>query len=249
MNENVFSQPWTSWSTLGHAFWRSTRIPSRTGSVHERTFGIPSTCIRQFGHAPVMQNRPRARWYLNERPVIETPAAASAEPIVSPSNAPTVRPSIANVIGRSRRIASPGRGGSRSVTRSKPRRWARRRREPPADVGLRAWPLTRPERPPDLVRAGVALREEPLPAPVAMEPPLGLPTVDVLSEEQVAGQLAVGCARTGSSRAFASVGELERLPRPAVRTVDEEGHGRAAASWGTQTRQVTLSRTARSAFR
>jgi hypothetical protein len=48
----VFSQPWTSWSTLGHAFWRSTRIPSRTGSVHERTFGIPSTCIRQFGHAP-----------------------------------------------------------------------------------------------------------------------------------------------------------------------------------------------------
>ena len=73
MNENVFSQPWMSWFTLGQAFWRSTRIPSRTGSVHERTFGIPSTCIRQFGHAPVMQNSPRARWYLNERAVIATP--------------------------------------------------------------------------------------------------------------------------------------------------------------------------------
>ena len=110
MNENVLSQPWMSWSTLGHAFWRSTRIPSRTGSVHERTFGIPSTCIRQFGHAPVMQNRPRARWYLNERPVIETPAAASAEPIVSPSNAPIVRPSKRE---RDRPVAPDGLAGTR----------------------------------------------------------------------------------------------------------------------------------------
>jgi hypothetical protein len=60
MKEKVFSQPWTSWSTLGHAFWRSTRIPSRRGSVHERTFGSPSICIRQLGQAPVMQNNPRA---------------------------------------------------------------------------------------------------------------------------------------------------------------------------------------------
>ena len=116
MNENVFSHPWMSWFTLGQAFCRSTRIPSRTGSVHERTFGISSICIRQFGHAPVMQNSPRGRWYLNERPVIPTPEAASAEPTVSPSNAPTRRPSKWNAIGRSRRIASPVRSGSRSVT-------------------------------------------------------------------------------------------------------------------------------------
>ena len=243
MNENVLSQPWMSWSTLGHAFWRSTRIPSRTGSVHERTFGIPSTCIRQLGHPPVMQNRPRARWYLNERPVIETPAAASAEPIVSPSNASIVRPSNANETGRSRRMASPGRGGSRSVTRSRPRR----RGSPPPDGSPVS--LARPERPPDLVRPGVPFGQEPLPAPVAMQPPFGLPAVDVLAEEQVAGQVPVGCVGSGPARAFAAVGELERLPRPAVRTVDEEGHGRPLASLGTQTRQVTRSRTASSAFR
>src|SRR4029453_10189271 len=122
MNENVFNQPWTSWSAPGQAFWRSTRIPSRTGSVHDRTFGIPSTCIRQFGQAPVMQNRPRARWYLNERPVIETPAAASAEPIVSPSNAPPVGPAPRHaeqaarpvVLERASRDRAPRRGQRRT---------------------------------------------------------------------------------------------------------------------------------------
>ncbi len=61
MNENVFSHPWMSRSTEGQAFWRSTRIPSLTGSVHARTFGIPSICIKQLGHAPVMHCSPRGR--------------------------------------------------------------------------------------------------------------------------------------------------------------------------------------------
>ena len=70
MKENVFSHPWMSRSAEGHAFWRSTRIPSRAGSVQARTLGIPSICIRQFGHEPVMHDSPRGRWYLNDRPVI-----------------------------------------------------------------------------------------------------------------------------------------------------------------------------------
>ena len=107
MNENVFSHPWMSRSAEGHAFWRSTRIPSRAGSVQARTLGIPSICIRQFGHEPVMHDSPRGRWYLNDRPVIVTPAAASADPTVSPSNAAIVVRSNRNPIGRSRRIASP----------------------------------------------------------------------------------------------------------------------------------------------
>jgi len=109
--------------------------------------------------------------------------------------------------------------------------------------------LIRPERPTDLVRPRVPFGQEPLPASVAMQPPFDLPAVDVLSEEQVPGQVPVGCAGSGPAGAFAAVGELERLPRPAVGTVDEEGHGRALASLGTHTRQVTRSRTASSALR
>ncbi len=127
MNEKVLSQPWMSRPAFGHAFCRFTRIPSRTGSVHDRTFGIPSTCMRQFGHAPVMQNRPRARWYLNDRPVIVTPAAASADPTVSPMKPPTRFPSNSNATGRSRRIDSPGRGGRRSLTPARSRARAARR--------------------------------------------------------------------------------------------------------------------------
>ncbi len=93
MNENVSSQPWMSRSTDGQAFCRWTVIPSRTGMVHARTFGIPSICIRQFGQDPVMHWIPRGRWYLNERLVMATPAAERADPTVSPSNAWTVRPS------------------------------------------------------------------------------------------------------------------------------------------------------------
>ena len=85
MKETVLSQPWMSRSTDGQAFCRCTRIPSRTGSVQVRTLGMPSTCIRQLGQEPVMQNSPRGRWYLKDRAVMSNPAAAMAEPIVSPS--------------------------------------------------------------------------------------------------------------------------------------------------------------------
>ena len=61
MNENVLSQPWMSRPADGQAFWRSTRMPSRTGSMQARTLGIPSICIRQFAHDPVMHSRPRGR--------------------------------------------------------------------------------------------------------------------------------------------------------------------------------------------
>jgi hypothetical protein len=54
-----------------------------------------------------MHDNPRGRWYLNDRPVIVTPAAVSADPTVSPSNASIVLRSNRNRTGRSRRIASP----------------------------------------------------------------------------------------------------------------------------------------------
>ena len=41
MKERLFSQPWISRPALGQAFCRCAVIPSWTGSVHERTFGIP----------------------------------------------------------------------------------------------------------------------------------------------------------------------------------------------------------------
>ena len=101
----LFSQPWISRFTDGHAFCRSTFMPSRTGSVQARTLGIPSICIKQLGHDPVMQSRPRGRWYLNEREVMSTPAAANAEPTVSPSKAAIVVRSNRNRTPRAGSIA------------------------------------------------------------------------------------------------------------------------------------------------
>ena len=58
---------------------------SRTGSVHARTPGAPSTETRQFGHWPLQHIRPRRRWYLNERENVRQPFAKRAEAIVSPA--------------------------------------------------------------------------------------------------------------------------------------------------------------------
>ena len=36
-------------------------MPARTGSVHVRTLGVPSTFIRQLGQSPDPHNSPRGR--------------------------------------------------------------------------------------------------------------------------------------------------------------------------------------------
>src|SRR5205823_14943848 len=89
--------------------------------------------------------------------------------------------------------------------------------------GSRRWG-SRPRRRPDLVRRGVPLGDEPALAPVAVVPPFGLPTVDVLPEVDVPGQLDGRAVRCGTGRRLASVGELLGLPEAAVQTSDQERH-------------------------
>ena len=72
-------------SSLPSTFCGSTTAPSRRGSTQTRTFGTPSTVIRQFGQWPAQQRSPRGRWYLNEREKTRLPPAKSADPIVSPA--------------------------------------------------------------------------------------------------------------------------------------------------------------------
>ena len=84
--------------------------------------------------------------------------------------------------------------------------------------------LRRPNGPADLVRRGVSFRQEPPAAPVAMQPPLGLPPVDVPAEVQVAGQLPVVGVRTRAARGSSPRRRTRRLARAAVGTVDEERH-------------------------
>ena len=72
-------------------------MPARTGSVHVRTLGVPSTFIRQLGQSPDMHNSPRGRWYLKLRLKMRCPAAYNAEAMVSPGLAETFRPSNVNV--------------------------------------------------------------------------------------------------------------------------------------------------------
>src|SRR5918992_3540059 len=87
--------------------------PCLIGSTHTRTFGTPSTVIRQFGQWPEQQRRPRGRWYLNEREKRRCPAAYIAEPSVSPAKPPTAYPSTVKIARPDERsISSPGLGGS-----------------------------------------------------------------------------------------------------------------------------------------
>ena len=219
MNEKVFSQPWMSWSTLGHAFWRSTRIPSRTGSVHVADVRDPvhlHQAVRTGPRHAEQAARPvvleRASRDRDARRRQRRPDGVALERAGGPAvQSERDRPVAAD------RLA--GAGGEPLGHAVSPRRWVRRR-----GSSARVPSLTRPERPADLVRARVALGEEPSSAPVAMEPPLGLPTVDVLAEEQVAGQVAIRRTRTDPAGAFAAVRELERLARPAPRTRDQECH-------------------------
>ena len=52
--------------------------------VPVRTFGTPSTVMRQLAQRPAAHKRPRRRWYLKLRESVRTPPAQSAAPIVSP---------------------------------------------------------------------------------------------------------------------------------------------------------------------
>ena len=81
--------------------------------MQARAPGAPSTEQMQFGHWPATHIRPRRRWYLNDRLNVRWPAAYSAEPIVSPSNAVTGLPSNVKLISLERLIRSPGWGARR----------------------------------------------------------------------------------------------------------------------------------------
>src|SRR4051794_22783157 len=50
----------------------------------------------QFGQSPVMQYRPRRRWYFSDREKVRTPARNSADATVSPSSKGTGFPSKSN---------------------------------------------------------------------------------------------------------------------------------------------------------
>ena len=67
-------------------------MPASTGRRQARTFASPPICTRQLGQWPAQQSRPRGRWYLKERLSVFTPAAASAEPMVSPGWALALHP-------------------------------------------------------------------------------------------------------------------------------------------------------------
>ncbi len=186
----------TSCSRLGRAFRCSTFAPSRTGSVQARTPGAPSTATRQFGQWPEQHISPRRRWYLKLRENVRWPAAYSAEPIVSPSSARDLlavegerdRPVAVDQLGRLRREA-----GHPSSSPGKP------------DLQ-------------HLVRARVALGQEPRPAARAVVPPLALHARDVAAEVVVLAELA---ERRGLPRArchLAAEREVGHLADAAVRT-------------------------------
>ncbi len=65
----------TSKPSDGHAFWCSTRIPARIGSLQPRTPGKPSTWKSEFEHWPQPQSSPRGRWYLKLRDSTRRPDA------------------------------------------------------------------------------------------------------------------------------------------------------------------------------
>ena len=156
--------------------------------MQTRTFGTPSTVIWQFGQWPEQHGRPRGRWYLKEREKTRLPAANAAEAIVSPSKPVTFQPANVNETALRDRFAR--------------RREAEPHEAPEGAVEGACWPSTpgAPAAPDsgarigtrdleDLVRTRIAPREEPLPAPAAVLPPLALHAGDVVAEVHVIGQL------------------------------------------------------------
>src|SRR5712692_9702410 len=88
----------TSTSAVGYAFCRSSRIPERAGARQVKTFGTPSTRIKQYEHAAAKQKGPRGRWYFTERENTDSPAASSETATGSPSNAGIESPSKSTAI-------------------------------------------------------------------------------------------------------------------------------------------------------
>ncbi len=208
----------TSSSSPGLAFTCSTRMPSLTGSTHARAPGAPSTATMQFGQCPAQQNSPRRRWYLKLRENVRRPAAYSAEPIVSPSNASTGLPSNVKRTTRRRSIRSPGCGANRLM----PRRPHRPRPHRSARTAARR---TRQLGQQHLVGRGVALGDEPRAAARAVKPPLALHPGPVAAEVVVLAELPQAGALGRPRGDLAAVAEVGHLARPAVRAGEQEGHG------------------------
>src|SRR5207245_2826251 len=107
-------------------------MPARTGVWQAWRSGTPSTRTMQLAHAPVMQNRPRGRWYLNDRPRTTTPPAAIAEATESPPNAARGPPAT-NELAVAIRTASSATAAVRAGYEETQRRW--QTRAPAGDTG------------------------------------------------------------------------------------------------------------------
>ncbi len=68
----------------GQVFWEVTAMPAVTSRWAPRTFGSSPTWTMQPGSWKEAVSRPRGRWYFRLRENTRSPAAASAETIVSP---------------------------------------------------------------------------------------------------------------------------------------------------------------------
>ena len=173
-----------------------TSAPARTGSTQTRTFGTPSTVIMQFGQRPEQQRRPRGRWYLKLREN-DAPARRRRAP------------------SRSCRRRSASTGGPSKVNRDGRDAvdlLARLRAQPHQDrrdAGRSAGS----RRSEHLVRARVALRDEPEAAADPVVPPLPLHSGDVVAEVDVVGQLAQRRLRGRSPGHLALVAELVDVAR------------------------------------
>src|SRR5256885_3356671 len=163
-----------------------------------------------------------------------SPAAASAEAIVSPAYPWQKRPFQVNSSSSPRLITSPDCGGRRiarvliSPPRWPPRRARSWRRLPGRDASLAGPGL------PDLVGLGVPLhRDEPAAAhPVV--PALGGPATRVGPEVEVAAPLRGRCAARVRARGYlADVRELGRLTRAAPGTWQEDHHRTFPHQWPT----------------
>ena len=95
-------------------------IPCSSGRVQERTLGSSPICTRQLGQCPAPHNRPRGRWYLKDRLRMPTPAAVSADAIVSPAYPVYERPSNWKESDSARSTTCPGRASMRRPFTSSP---------------------------------------------------------------------------------------------------------------------------------
>ena len=82
------ASPFTAFASSrseGQVFWEVTAMPSAASRWAPRTLGSSPTWTMQPGSWKEAESRPRGRWYFMLRENTRSPAAASAETMVSPA--------------------------------------------------------------------------------------------------------------------------------------------------------------------